>query len=372
MNIKWITWQDLPKGILKSFSKAFSEYKSNELISNVHTEYRILKVADDIFFPVTINYSEWNSSFVCSPYTAYALYSKFEVRQKIKNKLIQFPILVIIKLLGIWLKYGQINKNIHVNNFLLSTNPYPEWHGKEIAEITGFLKTEFPDHAIIFRSLNRYQHQNLLNIFENKKYKLIGSRQVYIYDLSYEEWLKHRNNKHDLKLIDKQKLIFLNHDEMESFLDQAHKLYQKLYLEKYSEYNPQFTLNYFEKCHREGIVRFQGYKNDKNELKAFSGLFIIEKTITSPLVGYDTSASHKEGLYIHAAQLAIQYKFQSNLLLNLSSGASQFKRMRGGKPSIEYSAIYFEHLSFKRKFILNILKFLSNKIGIPLMEKYEL
>lgn len=369
--IKWVHWKDLPLGLMKSFSKAFTENKSTVLISNVETEYRILKVADGIYFPVTINNTEWDSSFVCSPYTAYALYSKDELMRKINSKLIQYPLLLLIQLLEKWLRYGQINKNIHINNFLLSTNPYPEWSGLEITEITNFIKKEYPNHAIIFRSLNQFQHQHLLNIFK-KNYMLIGSRQVYIYDLTQESWLKHKNNKHDLAIIKKQNLIYIDHAEMEPFLEEALQLYQMLYLEKYSKYNPQFTLKYFKTCYSDGIVYFQGYKNSENILKSFSGLFIIENTITSPLVGYDTSAPQKEGLYIHAAQLALLYKFKSNLLLNLSSGAPKFKRMRGGDPSIEYSAVYTKHLSRKRKITLFILQFISNKIGVPLMEKYEL
>lgn len=372
MNIKWAKWEDVPNGLVRSFSQAFFENKSDQLIRNVDTEVRILEIAKGMYFPVTINNTEWDSSFVCSPYTAYALYSKDELRQKIKSKWFQYPLQMLIQGLSFGLKYGQINKNIHINNFLLSTNPYPNWSGLEVADITKFIISEFPDHAIIFRSLNRFQHQHLLELFKKNNYLLIGSRQVYIFDLTKEAWLKHRNNKHDLKLISRSKLIFLSHEEMEPYLEAALQLYQQLYLEKYSRYNPQFTLAYFKTCYNNRIILFQGYKNSDNVLRAFSGLFIIEHTITSPLVGYDTSAPQKDGLYIHAAQLALLHKFKSNLLLNLSSGASQFKRMRGGKPSIEYSVVYSSHLRLKRRVVLNVLQFISNKIGIPIMEKYEL
>lgn len=372
MKIEWVNWSKLPEGQLKSFAKLFSEHTSQELILNVDTQFKILKIAPEVYLPVTINNEELDSSFVCSPYTAYALYSKDELIHKINNKWIQLPLLFIIKLIGKWLKWGQINKNIHVNNFLLSTNPYPEWQGEQIEEITEFIKKEYPDHSIIFRSLNTWQHQPLLDKFTQNKYDLIGSRQVYIFDLTYADWLKHRNNKHDNRLIKKRGLIFLDHAEMGDYIEQARNLYNKLYLQKYSKYNPQFTLKYFQTCYTEGVVYFQGYKDENNVLKTFSGLFIVGDTITSPLVGYDTDAPQSDGLYIHGAQLAILYKFRSNLLLNLSSGAPQFKRMRGGAPAIEYSAIYFKHLSFRRRMTWQILKFISNKIGVPLLDKYEL
>lgn len=368
--VNWASKYELT-GIVKDFSEMFS-CESNLLIENVKTTYRVLRVNKNIYFPVTINDTEWENSFVCSPYTAYASYAKDEIKWKIKSKLLSKLLLVLLNSIARWLKKGSINKNVHVNNFLLSTNPYPEWNGKEIEAITSFLTSEYPNHAIIFRSLNEYQHSKLLSLFKTNGYDCVGSRQVYIFDLTITEWLKHRNNKHDNKLIEKSGLHFVGHEEMKELLPQALELYRKLYLEKYSKFNPQFTLKFFKKCHGKKIVKFQGYVDKNGYLKAFSGVFTIDNTITSPLVGYDTDLPQKDGLYIHAAQLAILNKFETGLLLNLSSGAPWFKRMRGGKPSIEYSSLYLKHLDYNRKIRWQILKFLSNKIGVPVIKKYKL
>lgn len=370
MRIRWAKQEEI-KGKVGVFSRMF-ESQSQLLIENVKTQYRVLYINEELFFPLTINDTEWDNSFVCSPYSAYAEYTKEEVKWTIKNVALRFFLIFVIKGISGWLKRGKLNKNVHVNNFLLSTNPFPEWDGKEIPEITAFLKSEYPDHAIVFRSLNEYQHKDLLKIFETNQYDTIGSRQVYIFDLTKEDWLKHRNNKHDNKLIRKSGLKYIENNDMETLLPQALQLYRKLYLEKYSELNPQFTLKYFQECYKAGIIDFQGYTDHTGALKAFSGQFTLDSTITSPLVGYDISAPRKEGLYIHAAQLAILNKFKLGLLLNLSSGAPEFKRMRGGEPSIEYSALFINHLSKKRKLRWRVLKFISNKIGVPLIKKYKL
>ena len=372
MKIKWAKWEEIPEGIEKSYLRLFSENKSELLISNVSVDFRILQIGSGIYFPVTINEKEWNNSFVCSPFTAYVTYAKDELKRKIKSKLIQWLVLIIINTISRLLKAGKINKNVHINNYLLSTNPYPNWDGNLIGCITKFIISEFPEHAIIFRSLNEYQHSDLLKTFEVNEYKLIGSRQVYLYDQDYEKWIKHNNNKQDLRIIKNQKLIYLNHEQMVDYLEQALSLYQKLYLEKYSFHNPQFTITYFKQLHSKGTILFQGYRNEHGFLKAFSGLFIIENNITSPLVGYDTNSNQKEALYIHAIQLIFSYKFKSGKVLNLSSGAPLFKRFRGGEASIEYSVIYNNHLNWSRRLIVSILQFVSNKIGIPLMRKYEL
>ncbi len=372
MEIKWLNYNELPKGLYQTFAELFTVTKPDEAISNVFTEVSVMKVGDDTYFPVTKNDVELKNSFVCSPYTAYALYAKDELKAKVPNWLLRLPLLLIIRFIDIFLKFGNIDRNVHVNNFLLSTNPYPDWDGNGISDITATIKEKYPKHAIIFRSLNMYQHKHLIKLFEENKYQKIGSRQVYIYDTDYQSWFKHQNNKCDKRIIRKQQLQYVSHEEMENYLEEALELYNKLYLIKYSTYNPQFTLSYFQKCHKDNIIYFQGYIDANQKLKTFSGLFILGNTITSPLVGYDTAAPQKEGLYIHAIHSIMLYKFKSEKLLNLSSGAAQFKRLRGGLPSVEYSVVYTKHLSLKRRLTWHILQFLSNKIGIPIMEKYEL
>ena len=372
MKIK-LEWKNsIPSHIYQNFIDVFDNKKTEHVIKNVFTELYLLSINNTYFFPITINDIELENSFVCSPYTAYALYSKDELKAKIPNRIINIPILTIIKIIGRLLKLGNIDRNIHVNNFLLSTNPYPDWNGEGIKELIDFLTKNFPKHAIIFRSLNEYQHTNLLDKLENADFQKIGSRQVYIYDQPYPEWLNHKNNKRDIQLIKKNKLTFINHDEMKPFLKQALSFYNDLYLKKYSTYNPQFTLDYFQRCYEKKVMVFQGYKDDQNKLKTFIGLFIIGNTITSPLVGYDRNDPLEKGLYRHAINLIFNYKFKHNLVLNLSSGASEFKRLRGGLPSIEYSMIYMKHLTFKRRFTWKVLQIFSNKIGVPLIKKYEL
>ncbi|UAM99214.1 hypothetical protein K8354_05165 [Polaribacter litorisediminis] len=370
MKIRWAKQEELT-GIVRDFSKMIA-HNSQLLIENVRTEYRVLRVGKEVFFPVTINHTEWENSFVCAPYAAYTAYAKEEIKWNINHKTVRAILILLVNAISGWLKRGMLNKNVHVNNFLMTTNPYPEWNGKEIAEITSFIKTQYPQHAIIFRSLNDYQHRHLLQLFQKNKYENVGSRQVYIFDLTKKAWLKHRNNKHDNKLIEKKGLHFINHQEMKAYLPQALELYRDLYLKKYSVLNPQLTLKYFKEVHQTGIINFHGYIDKNKILKAFSGQFTLDKTITSPIVGYDVSAPQKEGLYIHAAQLALLNKFDQGLLLNLSSGAPSFKRMRGGQASIEYSAIYLKHLPLKRRLPWKVLQFISNKIGVPLIKKYKL
>jgi hypothetical protein len=372
MAIKWLSKAELKDGYLKTFLEMFEGDSSNKYISNIDTRMKVVQVSNDLQFNLTINDTITTNSYVCSPFHMYVTYAEEELKKKVQNKWLQQAIKVIIKLLSLILRTGKIDRNIQVNNFLLSTNPYPKWDGNGLAELTKEILAQYPTHAILFKSLNEYQHKNLLHVFSENHYLKICSRQVYIYNSEYAEWINHKSVKRDLQLIKKQKLNYIPHEEMGNYLEDAFKLYNLLYIKKYSQHNPQFTLAYIKKCYTENAMHFQGYKNEQGELKAFAGSFIVNDTITTPLLGYDTTAPQKDGLYIHANNLTLQYKFKHNLIANLSSGASQFKLWRGGEASLEFTVIYIRHLPFTRKMAWYILQFISNHIGMPILKKYKL
>ena len=91
------------------------ESQSQLLIENVKTQYRVLYINEELFFPLTINDTEWDNSFVCSPYSAYAEYTKEEVKWTIKNVALRFFLIFVIKGISGWLKRGKLNKNVHRN-----------------------------------------------------------------------------------------------------------------------------------------------------------------------------------------------------------------------------------------------------------------
>lgn len=372
MKIEWIKAEEITDPLLKNVAALFSNHTSNALIRNVDTEIRFVQIKNSHVFPVTINHTEWTNSYVCSPYNAYITYAKEETEQKIKQPLLRIILKLFISFFGFYLKKTQINKAVHVNNFLLSTNPYPEWNGAGVTELIAFLKKAFPKHAIIFRSINDLQHKELLKVCTHANMQLIASRQVYIYTESFTAFMKRNNNYQDQRIIRKKNLIYVSHEEMRRYLEEALHLYNLLYIKKYSKHNPQFTLTYFIESYKLGLIHFQGYKNKDGRLCSFCGLFTQGDTITSPLVGYDTGAPKEDALYIHAVHLIYTYRLNANKTLNLSSGAPLFKRLRGGIPAIEYSAVYIKHLSLFRRSVFILLKLVSNTIGVPLLKKYEL
>jgi hypothetical protein len=58
--------------------------------------------------------------------------------------------------------------------------------------------------------------------------------------------------------------------------------------------------------------------------------------------------------------------------VNLSAGAAHFKRLRGGRPAIEYSAVLARHLPAFTRHAISLLRLLATSVGVPIMERYEL
>lgn len=110
----------------------------------------------------------------------------------------------------------------------------------------------------------------------------------------------------------------------------------------------------------------------EGRLNAILGYFSRNDVMTTPLFGYDTSIDQKTGLYRMLTAILVEEAKQKSLLLNMSSGAAEFKRCRGAESAIEYTAVYVNHLPYFRRVGWKAFEILINKIGIPLLQKSKL
>ncbi|MDR3617115.1 MAG: hypothetical protein P4L53_26395 [Candidatus Obscuribacterales bacterium] len=344
---------------------------AQQLISNVQTKSLVLRDGN-FAVPLTVNETEYTNTYVCSPYTAFALYSKAEMRL-LENTLLRSSLGVLVDLLGTAMKVGQINKMVQVNNWMFSTNLYdPVWQ-PDIDNLTKLITQQYPDHFICFRSLNEWSNSQLLTKLRAAGYTLIASRQVYIYEDLESSWRPHKNVQHDLRLLRKTKYsVVYNNQILETDYGRMAELYDLLYRQKYPEYNPAFTPEFIRHSHEIGLLHYQGLRNGNGVLDGVVGMFRVGDVTSAPIVGYDIALSQKLGLYRLLITLIFLTATKEKCAVNLSSGAASFKRLRGGAPIIEYSAVYDKHLSPVRRAMLQSIAGPVNKIGIPLLQKLKL
>lgn len=353
------------------YVQPFRQQPTNELIFNVETTMTTAQLGSFIV-PVTVNETEYNSSYVCSPYNALVTYSQDEL-VKIKHRPLRIILGTLMRALGILFRLGLINKNVCTNNFLLSTNPYPDWKGEGAAEYLQQLLVSHPQHAFMYRSLNQHTNAPLMAHLQELGYVLMPSRQVYIFDAALNNFFTRNNTQNDRRALVKSEYAVAAHREISAGdYPRIVALYNQLYLEKYSQHNPQFSEQLIAYWHQHQLLTMYGLRDKEGVLQGIIGFFTSEQVSTAPLVGYNTALPSSKALYRILIYLILDYSKKTNRCLNLSSGASAFKMLRGGMPFIEYSAIYIKHLPLYRRAIMHFINGLLSGIFVPLLKRYKL
>lgn len=372
--IDHLPWPDTEDGrYAKQFLVPFVKHQPSHYIDNVHTQYCAL-TCDDLVLPISINDAEYENSYVCSPFTHYVSYAKEEL-VLLDNHLLRKGLSCILNGLGLLLRGCKINKTVHVNNWLVSTNLYPNMTFDQQKAILDFLKQRFPEHTIIFRSLNEANHLSIISELRQLHFTMIASRQVYLIHPSgpssinaKARWLLKRDgaliDRYGYEVVDGKQL---SDEEIPRMLE----LYNALYLEKYSLYNPQFNLKFMTLALRNNLLHFKVLRKN-GRIDAILGYYCRNGVMTTPIFGYDLSVPRDVGLYRMLSVLLYRIALENGYLLNESSGAAQFKRNRGAKAEVEYSAVYSKHLPLHRQWCWSFLQTMINRVGIPLIQKYKL
>lgn len=351
---------------------------SDQFIRNVKTELYLWQDQQQVLICSSnlSNQSKQTLSYVVSPYCAYVDYCLVEIA-RLNKPWLTWPLVLLVKIIGLWLKAARIDNSLQINNWLLSTNLYSDEIGFEsLTKLRDQAAQTFPQQSVIFRSLNMRSNQKIIQSLKTLGFISVPSRQVYFFDARAGEasnFTRTHNFQLDRQALSKTQLQWRVATEFSvSDFERAAELYSLLYLEKYCQHNPAYTANWLRAGHESGWFRLQGLVDDTNQLQAILGWFENDELITAPIVGYNTKLSKKMGLYRLLTQACLEEAIRQKKILNFSSGAAQFKRLRGGEAEIEYSLVYVKHLNFFRRCSWKIMAFLLNRLAVPLMKKWQL
>ncbi|WP_339531265.1 MULTISPECIES: hypothetical protein [unclassified Pseudomonas] len=347
------------------------------LIGNVSTRMALLDTGAQQF-PVSI--TEGNepddNCYVVSPQTAYSGYAREELK-RLGRPWLTWPLKLLTQGVDRLLSAAKVDQLVQVNNWLLSTNLYPtDWNVAELPAITALLRRDFPDHGFGFRSLNDFSNRELRQCLEALGYLSIPSRQVYLFDGragAQAPFLKHHNTRLDATLLRRSPYDVVPGTALsDTDFQRIEHLYNLLYLNKYCTLNPHYSAQWMQRGQHEGWLELRALRSPEGRIDGALGWFANSAMISTPIVGYDTALPQRAGLYRQLTRLCLQEAVERRQVLNFSSGAAEFKRLRGGQPQIEYSLIHVAHLSWGRRLVWTVLSRLLHGIGVPMMRNLKL
>lgn len=328
---------------------------SQHFVQNANTQLFVL-LCGEIVLPVTVNRSERGNSYVCSPFAHYVSYAKEELYE-LKNPVLERVLAPVLEGLGAVLKAGQIDRVLHVGNWLLSTNLYPQLSREHIERITRFLAQKFPDCAVVWRSVVEVPLEGITSPVSpqhfSTDFKLIPSRSVLFLNARAGTHGRKKDFKHDLKLL-RSSPYQLRPARAED-LGRIRDLYNLLYLDKYSRLNPQFTPAFFELAFKTQMLELFVLEQE-GRVDGVLGFFSRGELMTCPVLGYDTSLPVEAGLYRILSAHLVLIAQKRGLILHASSGVAAFKRSRGAVPALEVNAVFDAHLPLYRRVVWTLLE----------------
>ncbi|MBD8499883.1 hypothetical protein [Paenibacillus arenosi] len=369
-SIDWASKKDgayVRDSFLPFFEKGVTAY-----IENVNTHLFLLEI-DDLILPVTINNEEFDNSYVCSPYThyvSYALEELWELKKPWLEKLLTYP----IHLMGSWLRRTNMNKVIVVNNWMLSTNLYHAINEQQIEQITNVFVEKYPEHTILFRSLNNELYPTITQALSAVGYSKMMSRSIYLFDPKHYKEMNSKKRKdllNDKSLLKKSKYEIITNDGLtkEDIL-QIFELYNQLYIRKYSRHNPMFTPDYLWNALNHHLFEIKAIKKG-DTIDGVIAYFIRDGVMTTPILGYDTNSDQQQGLYRILSLLITMDSIEKDLICHCSAGAGEFKRNRGAKQEIEYSYVYYAHLPPNKQRVWKALRWILDTWIEPMARKHR-
>ncbi len=189
---------------------------------------------------------------------------------------------------------------------------------------------------VIVRSLDAVASPALLGALRASGMVTIPSRLVFHQDPRREAFWRIRNVRHDVALTTTHPMETrpLREDDGPRIAD----LYWRLYGEKHSRLNPDFSTAFLSHGISTGAFRGEGIMCDGRLVAVFLA-YAVGDVMTNPIFGYDTSLPQQLGLYRRLSVLTMQFARDRGLRLHASSGAPGFKASRGGAPTIESHAV---------------------------------
>lgn len=358
-------------GIAQAYIDAFVREGSRAFIANLDTTV-VARRWGEYLLPMTINHGEKAETFVCSPKVGYIDYPREEL-SRFPNRALVPALRAIIGAMGGLLTLTDLDRIVHINNWMMSSNhPLaldPSLARSQTEELTHL----YPKHILAMRSLTRRYNTELIEALLSAGWVLLPSRQIFLVDDVPRECSPRRDTKRDAALWERGAFSYVeSSDVSEADAARIVEIYNLLYLDKYSRLNPHYTARFVDMTQRIGMIRYLILRDAEGVIQGFGGMYTSHGHATMPLIGYDTRMAREHGLYRLVFHAGLRFAASRGLHFNMSSGATSFKRSRGATAEMEFTAFHVRHLPRWRGLPFAALQWVAEHVGMPILRKYDL
>lgn len=375
-NLQSLSWKDFTDG--EAFRQFFEPLITNgtlPYIKNLDVEVALLAVGRRLIPLAFGKSSERHQAYVASNMGQYINYpinelGKLDVLKGAK-KWATITSLILIRTIA---AAGAFDHCIFVNAFLLSSNLWGDTAGLKVEEMILFLKSRYPNRAIVFKGITKEFHNELFDKLSQNDCLSVFARELYFLDPQTSKYKKKRPFVVDRKLAEKLEGHIdwyypydLNERDMDAFLS----YYKSLYIDKYSDFNPEYSAEFLKLVSQSEFFKIGSIKESDRILGA-QIIFQRGRFMTTPFIGYNRDEPKDKGLYRLLNYYLTKESVEKCAILNMSSGAGKFKKQRGGEAVLEYNMVHLSHLGGMQRIPWKIFAWIGRKVVIPNLSKLNI
>lgn len=331
-------------------------------IRNVHAVVHVL-LLDGQLIPFSVKSGLYKDSWIHSLTAQYIDEMASELERMALPKLLNSAALTLLSTGRLVFKMTR-EQTVTVLPSFMSTTLYDQ--SLPVEAVTRQLTARYPRHAIIFRTVNERQ-QPLLGQLQSAQYQLLISRAVYLFDPQESHSKNERKDlKKDMKRLKKSHYTVTSELADDDFTRLV-ELYEQVYLEKYSVYNPHYTATFFKFLYEHLPLKWFVIK-DGDQIISFMAVQQAGRWLFPAYFGMDQSI---KGLYFMTSGLLYDMAMEQQLFINNSAGAKDYKLARGSRPTLEHHALYIRHLPLMQRLSYQLLFKVMNPLGTYLLKKLQ-
>lgn len=350
------------------FGMIHARRDTRPFVRNVLADVEILRV-NELILPTTVTHGAPGNAWICSPRATWAQGMPDLLRERLGPALSRCTG-GLFGMFGRMLERASVDRAVIVNNWLLDTCFYPALSQRALARVIDRALERWPQHALWFRSLNAERDGALIALLQSAGFALLPTRAVWVFDGIGLKLRMGSGLERDLARLHRTSLWPVGRGDIyPADFPRIAALHAAMDGAPHGWPHAHYTAHFMQHWHQAGLLEFRGFRDDDGRLQAVAGVFRIGDNISVPVLGCNPAFPRATSLYRLLMTRLLEETMLANATLSVGPGQTAYKRERGGRPLVEYSAVYSRHLPPPRRRAMAMLETVANRFYAPVVRR---